>query len=72
MPLRPLNRYLAKWALVTGSSSGIGKELARKLLFQEMDVILVAREEKLFDETVAELRALFPKRQARRVPAERA
>jgi|ERR1712166_71287 len=56
-------KYNAKWALITGSSSGIGKELARKCLFQELDVILIAREEALFDTTVQELQKLFPKRQ---------
>ena len=40
-------KYNATWALVTGSSSGIGKELARKLLGQGLNVILVAREELL-------------------------
>lgn len=56
-------KYGAKWALVTGSSSGIGKELARKLLFQGLDVILIAREEPIFNETVAELKSQFPERQ---------
>ena len=62
-------KYKASWALVTGSSSGIGKELARKLLYQGLDVILVARDEPLFDETVTELRALFPDRQVMPVGA---
>ena len=62
-------KYGAKWALVTGSSSGIGKELARKLLFQGINVILVARDEPLFDDTVAELKALFPQRQVLQVGA---
>lgn len=62
-------KYNAKWALVTGSSSGIGKELARKLLLQGLDVILVAREEKLFNETVAELKSQFSERQVVQVNA---
>ena len=62
-------KYGAKWALVTGSSSGIGKELARKLLYQGLDVILVARDEPVFTETVKELKALFPQREVVQVGA---
>uniref|UniRef100_A0A7S3BKG4 Uncharacterized protein n=1 Tax=Haptolina ericina TaxID=156174 RepID=A0A7S3BKG4_9EUKA len=62
-------KYGATWGLVTGSSSGIGKELARKLLYQGIDVILVARDEPVFDETVADLRKLFPNRQVLQVGA---
>ena len=63
-------KYGAKWALVTGSSSGIGKELARTLLKQELDVILVARDEPLFGDTVAELSRQFPSRKVVRVNAD--
>ena len=70
LPAQDLKKkYGAKWALVTGSSSGIGKELARTLLGQELDVILVAREEPVFGETVAELSAAFPARKVVRVDA---
>jgi short-subunit dehydrogenase len=62
-------KYGAKWALVTGSSSGIGKELARTLLKQGLDVILIAREEPLFDEALAELKAQFPERSVLQVNA---
>jgi len=62
-------KYNATWALVTGSSSGIGKELARKLLSQGLNVVLVARDEPVFDETVKELKALFPKQELRMVKA---
>jgi len=53
-------KYGAKWALVTGSSSGIGKELARRLLAQGLSVVLVARKEAVFDATAAELQSSFP------------
>jgi len=56
--------------LVTGGSSGIGKELVRKLLSQGLNVIIVARSEPVFDETVKELKALFPKCELRPVKAD--
>jgi len=54
---------------VTGGSSGIGKELVRKLLTQGLNVVIVARDEPVYDETVAELKGLFPKQQIRQVKA---
>lgn len=35
-------KYGASWALVTGSSSGIGKSIAQKLALQGLNVVLVA------------------------------
>ena len=70
LPVQNLRtKYGAKWALITGSSSGIGKELARTLLAQGLDVILVARDERLFGETVDELSKQFPAKQVLRVNA---
>lgn len=62
-------KYNASWALVTGGSSGIGKELARKLLAQGLNVIIVARDEPVFDTTLGELKAQFPKSEVRHVKA---
>lgn len=62
-------KYGATWALVTGGSSGIGKELARKLLQQGLNVVIVAREEPVLDKTIEELKALFPAQQIRKVGA---
>lgn len=64
------NKYGATWALVTGGSSGIGKELVRKLLSQGLNVVIIARSEPVFDETVKELKALFPKCELRPVKAD--
>lgn len=52
-------KYNATWALVTGGSSGIGKEITRKLLQQGFNVVIVARDEPVFDETLKEFKALF-------------
>jgi len=71
LPAQDLKRkYEASWALVTGGSSGIGKELARKLLSQGLNVVIVARAEPVFDETVKELKAQFPKLEIRKVVAD--
>mmetsp|Transcript_26545 Transcript_26545/g.76422 ORF Transcript_26545/g.76422 Transcript_26545/m.76422 type:complete len:319 (-) Transcript_26545:221-1177(-) len=62
-------KYGASWALVTGGSSGIGKELVRKLLSQELNVVIVARDEPVFNDTIKELKALFPKQKVQQVKA---
>jgi len=43
------------WALVTGASSGIGKEFARQIAASGINVVLVARREDLLKEAGAEL-----------------
>ena len=48
-----------KWALVTGASSGIGKQIARQLAREGFSVVLVARREQLLDELAAELNDNF-------------
>eukprot|EP00930_Biecheleria_cincta_P101204 TRINITY_DN92827_c0_g1_i1.p1 TRINITY_DN92827_c0_g1~~TRINITY_DN92827_c0_g1_i1.p1 ORF type:complete len:317 (+),score=70.21 TRINITY_DN92827_c0_g1_i1:76-1026(+) len=62
-------KYGATWSLVTGGSSGIGKALARKLLSQGLNVVIVARDEPVFNETLKELEKEFPKQQVRAVRA---
>lgn len=56
-------KYGAEWAVVTGSSSGIGKSLAIKLAQQGINVVLVALQENLLDETFAELQRQFKARE---------
>src|SRR5258706_1382804 len=38
------------WALVTGASSGIGKEFARQIVASGINIVLVARREDLLNE----------------------
>ena len=42
------------WALVTGASSGIGKEFARQIAVSKINVVLVARRENLLKQAGAE------------------
>lgn len=50
-----LKEKYGNWALVTGASSGIGKELARQLAHKGFSVVLVARREALLNELAKEL-----------------
>jgi uncharacterized protein len=43
------------WALVTGASSGIGKEFARQIAGSGINVVLVARREDLLKEVGVEI-----------------
>src|ERR1700731_4225254 len=57
------------WALVTGASSGIGKEFARQIAASGINVVLVARRESLLDEVAQGLAKDF-KVQYRNVVAD--
>ncbi len=54
---RPFADY--KWALVTGASSGIGKEFARRLASMGMNLVLVARSEDKLSDLSKELNAEY-------------
>lgn len=54
------DKYKCEWALVTGSSSGIGKVLTEKLCEQGLNVVMVALDDKLLEESHKEIVAKFP------------
>src|SRR5882762_6967185 len=46
--------FFGPWALITGASSGIGKEFARRIAASKINVVLVARREDLLKEAGVE------------------
>ncbi|KAH8607242.1 putative short chain dehydrogenase Enoyl (Acyl carrier protein) reductase [Trypanosoma vivax] len=52
-------KYKAEWAVVTGASSGIGKAISRKLAQQGINVVLVALDDALLDNTFSELQQQY-------------
>lgn len=69
--LRPVpdlkKRYDAKWALVTGSGSGIGKALAFKLASQGLNVVLVSLDDDHLKNTLKQLKDKYPTQEFRAV-----
>lgn len=55
--MKNLKRKFGPWAVVTGASSGIGKEFARQLVEQGFNVVLFARREALLRELASNLTA---------------
>jgi hypothetical protein len=49
------SKRFGPWALVTGASSGIGREFARQIAASHVDVVLVARRQDLLDALGTEL-----------------
>lgn len=66
------NNFIEKygpWALVTGASSGIGKEFAHQLAAKGMNVVVVARRQERLEAIVEEIERNYPV-QARALPVD--
>lgn len=68
-PVDLKKKYNAKWALVTGAGTGIGKSLAETMAIQGLNVVLVSLPDKFLEETTNELKAKFPNQEFRSVKA---
>jgi short-subunit dehydrogenase len=64
------NKYNAKWALVTGASSGLGRCLADRLAAQGLNVVLAALPDNLLEETYHDLKIKYPHLEFRKVPID--
>mmetsp|Transcript_11919 Transcript_11919/g.13124 ORF Transcript_11919/g.13124 Transcript_11919/m.13124 type:complete len:348 (+) Transcript_11919:34-1077(+) len=60
-------KYNAKWAIVTGGSSGLGRSIVDKLCKQGLNVVVVALEDPLLTQTRDELIATYPELEFRMV-----
>lgn len=69
-PVDLKKKYKAKWALVTGAGTGIGKSLAEAMAAQGLNVVLVSLPDKFLDETTEELRKAYPQLEFRAIPAK--
>ncbi|KAK9866169.1 hypothetical protein WJX84_001062 [Apatococcus fuscideae] len=68
LPARNLKKaYNAKWALVTGASSGIGLALTKKLAKQGLNVVVVALNDQLLHDSCEELTLQHPATSFRKV-----
>lgn len=64
MAFRPIPdlkaKYDAKWSLVTGGGSGIGKALCFKLASQGLNVVVVSLDDECLKQTIKELMVAYP------------
>ena len=60
-------KYGAKWSLVTGGGSGIGKALVFKLARQGLNVVVVSLDDDILKATIKQLKEQFPDLQFRSI-----
>merc|ERR1712072_747854 len=60
-------KYNAKWALVTGGSSGIGRAISERLASQGLNVIIVALDDDLLLQVTDLLSKQYPEQEFRKV-----
>lgn len=63
-------KYNAKWALVTGASTGIGRSITEKLAEQGINVVMVALDDQFFKDFSAKIKSEYPKLEFRIVPVD--
>ena len=59
-PLNIKKKYAGKWALVTGSTDGIGKAYSIALAKCNMNIVLVSRTQSKLDLTASEISEKYP------------
>ena len=59
-PINIRQKYAGKWALVTGSTDGIGKAYSFALAKRNMNIVLVSRTQSKLDSTASEISEKFP------------
>jgi len=68
-PVNLKRKYNAKWALVTGAGTGIGKSIAETMALQGLNVVLVSLDDKFLKETFEMLKEMFPTQEFRAIGA---
>ena len=68
-PINIKQKYAGKWALVTGSTDGIGKAYSFALAKSNMNIVLVSRTQSKLDLTASEISKKFPSGNKNKVTA---
>ena len=66
-PLNIRQKYTGQWALVTGSTDGIGKAYSNALAKCNMNIVLVSRTQSKLDLTASEISEKYPSGNVNRV-----